>query len=80
MRCYNGCPDSELQALIDHRKALKDEAKSLGYRLTWYPSEERWGAGVAIGGDKPYRLVGPLCQNIEESMRYVREDAERSRN
>lgn len=75
MRCYNGAPDSELKALWDHRAALKAEAKALGYHLTWYPAEERWGAGTDIWLPGPYRAVGPLCRSIEEAMRYVREDA-----
>lgn len=75
MRLYNGCPDDELKGLWDRRSALKAEAKRLGYHLTWYPAEERWGAGVDIWGGKPYRMVGPLCRSIDEAMRYVREDA-----
>lgn len=74
MRCYNGAPDSELKALWDHRASLKAEAKRLGYHLTWYPAEGRWGAGYGPDAPKAYRPIGLLCVSIDEAMRYVRED------
>ena len=74
MRCYNGCPDDELAAVWKHRDDLKAEAKRLGYHLTWYPAEERWGAGTDVWSEKPYRLIGPLCRSIEQAMSYIRKD------
>lgn len=74
MRCYDGCPDDELSALWERRRNLKAEAKALGYHLTWYPAEAKWGAGTDSASDTPYKPIGPLCNSIEEAMRYVRED------
>lgn len=73
-KLYNGAPNRALQNLWNHRAALKAEAEALGYHLTWYPAEECWGAGVAIGSDKPYRAVGPLCHSIEAAAAHVRAD------
>ena len=44
MRCYNGCPDDELQAWIDSRQSAKDEARKLGMHIVWFPIEEKWMA------------------------------------
>lgn len=59
MRCYNGCPDKELQALIDARQAAHDEARKLGIHICWFPVEERYYASTALDNG-PYRdLSGP---------------------
>lgn len=42
MRCYNGCPDSKLQAWIDEQSRLHKELERLDVRATYFPSEERW--------------------------------------
>ncbi len=53
MRCYNGCPDSELKALWDHKADLKRRAREAGVLLTWFPVEERWSAGDLDHGCVP---------------------------
>lgn len=78
MRLYNGCPDDELKAIWDHRDRLKAEARRLGYLLTWYPAEWKWGAGYGSGRPKAYQPIGPLCSSIDEAMRYIREDLARA--
>ena len=42
MRCYNGCPDKELQAIIDDSELAKRELEALGLRATWFPMEQGW--------------------------------------
>jgi FMN phosphatase YigB (HAD superfamily) len=39
MRCYNGAPDNELQAIIDDNKAVDKELAALGMRTVWFPME-----------------------------------------
>lgn len=41
-RCYNGCPDKELQAIIDESKRQDAVLKRFGAHATYYPMEERW--------------------------------------
>ena len=42
MRCYNGCPDKELQALLDESARIDKELAAVGARATYFPMEERW--------------------------------------
>lgn len=42
MRCYNGCPDSELQALIDDSAKATQELKAIGAHATYFPVEDQW--------------------------------------
>jgi len=44
MRCYWGCPDSELQALIDHRASKTKEltAAHKDARCVYFPMEEKY--------------------------------------
>ena len=42
MRCYNGCPDSQLQAHIDEQNRLHKELSLRGATATYFPVEERW--------------------------------------
>lgn len=42
MRCYNGCPDKELQALIDDMKLASKELAAIGARATYFPMEHKW--------------------------------------
>lgn len=51
MRLYNGCPDKELQAVMDARQAAIDELAALGIRATFFPAEGKWK------GFKDYRSV-----------------------
>lgn len=63
MRCYNGCPDSELQALIDRDvKAQKDLAK-FGARATYFPMEQKWQVF------KDHRMVGKFQDSLPEAAR-----------
>ena len=50
MRCYNGCPDSEYQALIDSCTVARGALLALGYTATYFPMEERY---MAFKGHRP---------------------------
>lgn len=53
MRCYDGCPDSELKALMDANAETERKATLAGIRLTYFPVEEMWMAfrGVKIASE-----------------------------
>lgn len=40
MRCYNGCPDTELQALLDENDRLRAEIIRRGFWVTYFPNGE----------------------------------------
>lgn len=42
MRCYNGCPDSELQAILDDNELASKELAAIGARATYFPMEQKW--------------------------------------
>lgn len=42
MRCYNGCPDSELQAFLDDQALATKELAAIGARATYFPMEQKW--------------------------------------
>lgn len=40
MRCYDGCPDSDLKALLDDREKVRAAIVKAGYSVTWFPNGE----------------------------------------
>ena len=44
MRLYNGCPDKELQAVMDRDATAHKRAKAAGLGLTYFPAEGQWMA------------------------------------
>lgn len=44
MRCYNGCPDSQLQAHLNLQAELRKQITELGFSVTWFPSGEFYQA------------------------------------
>jgi len=42
MRCYNGCPDSELQAFLDDQELATKQLAAIGSRATFFPMEQKW--------------------------------------
>jgi hypothetical protein len=44
MRCYDGCPDSQLQALIDRSNEAKRVIETLGASVTYFPMEGQFMA------------------------------------
>lgn len=68
MRCYNGCPDRELQELLDSREAVKAEARAEGFLLTWFPVEEKYGAST-LDTCKP---LGELKRTLWEALAEAR--------
>jgi hypothetical protein len=75
MRCYNGCPDDELQAIIDEREAAHREGRRLGIVITWFPVEERWAASRSIDAPGGYKSLSGFHshprQALEEAKRNV---------
>ena len=53
MRCYNGCPDAELQAIIDDVDEAHKELAAAGARATYFPMEGKWRVfvGLKINGE-----------------------------
>ena len=68
MRCYNGCPDAELAAVWKSRADVKAKARELGYLITYYPMEDKYGASK----QETYENVGPLCNHPEECLSYIK--------
>lgn len=50
MRCYDGCPDDELQALIDDEVKASKELARHGMRATYFPMEGKY---MVFQGLKP---------------------------
>lgn len=44
MRCYNGQPDSKLQAFLDEQTRLRAAIQARGYSVTYFPNGEFWQA------------------------------------
>jgi hypothetical protein len=42
MRCYNGCPDEELQAIIDDEAKATRQLTKRGIHATYFPMEGKW--------------------------------------
>jgi hypothetical protein len=63
MRCYNGCPDAELQALIDSEQSIRAQALKEGINLTYFPGEEKWGASEV----ETYKPLGELKTTLHEA-------------
>lgn len=69
MRLYNGCPDSELQAVWDSRDNARVQLQAValahGYgsvRCTYFPMEGEYQAWT----NAPlYRPIGPPRQSVE---------------
>lgn len=61
MRCYNGCPDTELQALIDDNARIRAAAEVRGFHITWFPMGEFYQAF-----DSNHRPVTGECGSLPE--------------
>ena len=42
MRCYNGCPDSVLQAKLDADALIRKRLNHMGMRATYFPMEQKY--------------------------------------
>lgn len=62
MRCYNGAPDTELQALLDYRAALRRQLETRGARICYFPMEQMWQ--VYSTDHKP---LGVMSESFEEA-------------
>jgi len=44
MRCYNGCPDSALQLVLDENARVRAEIQARGCSVTYFPNGEFYQA------------------------------------
>jgi len=65
-RVYDGCPDDTLKAEWERRAAIKARAREAGIALTWFPMEEKWGAGDMDRGHVP---LGFLQDTLDAAFR-----------
>lgn len=42
MRCYDGCPDRQLQEYLDSRARAKERLKAAGFTICYFPMEGAW--------------------------------------
>lgn len=42
MKCYNGCPDKELQAILDDQANAQKELSKMDLHATYFPMEKRY--------------------------------------
>lgn len=62
MRCYDGVPDSKLQARIDADRWIQDRLIELGLRATYFPSEGMW-----MVFDKDHKAVTGFHSTLAEA-------------
>lgn len=62
MRCYNGCPDKELQAMLDDKRKARQELVAAGLHATYFPMEGKW-----MVFDKDYNAVTGFCDSVREA-------------
>lgn len=62
MRCYNGCPDKELQAFIGAKQKAHDRLKKAGLRATFFPAE-----GQYMVFDSQHRAVTGFFDTVQEA-------------
>lgn len=61
MRCYNGCPDSALQAVLDEASRLRAAIEARGYSVTYFPNGEFYQAF-----DKRHLQVTGECRTLAD--------------
>lgn len=66
MRLYNGCPDKELQELLDSRRETKRKIISLGFTVTYFPMEEKYI------GFRNYTPVTEFCDSLQDVLKEVK--------
>lgn len=71
MRLYNGCPDSELAAILKSQSDARAEARALGYCITRFPVEEKYAAARL----SDWAEAGPFCNSVEACLVHVKRHA-----
>lgn len=80
-RCYNGCPDDELQGLIDDQKAAHAEARERGLILTYFPMEAAWLAAHYLSQiENHLGLSHPTGASLRERLEEMRHDLDDYQN
>lgn len=60
MRCYDGCPDSQLQAKIDADTRVEKSLAKRGMSVTYFPVEQGW---MVFKGYHPVTEFHPSLQS-----------------
>lgn len=60
MRCYNGCPDDDLQRVIDSNARIRKAIIDAGYHVTYFPNGEFY---MGFEGNKP---ATKECNSLEQ--------------
>lgn len=66
MRCYHGAPDAQLQAVLDHRAALRravQQVHGAGARVVYFPVEQAWQVYGAH-----HLPLGAMCADFEKAV------------
>lgn len=62
MRCYDGCPDEELQAVLDAKFEAHKQLADAGLRATYFPMEGQW-----MVFDTGFNPVTGFCDSVLEA-------------
>ncbi len=72
MRCYNGCPDSELQSVLDANEDAKKRLNDLGANATYFPREQMW---LVFKDNRPVgEFKSTICQAADAYIASMKED------
>lgn len=73
MRCYNGCPDKEYQALLDGRALARKRLAVIGLRDTYFPLE-----GMYMVFDSNFLPFGPFHPSLTDAAEAAIDKARRA--
>lgn len=62
MRCYDGCPDKEYQALLDGRALARKRLAAVGLRATYFPLESMY-----MVFDSNFLPFGPFYNSLADA-------------
>lgn len=70
MRCYNGCPDDELQAVWDNNDKARKYIVGAGYLVTWFPVEGKY----RLCEKETYKAIGedPMFNTLPAAAEWLR--------
>lgn len=87
MRCYNGCPDSELAAIWKERDDKEAEMKALGEKLgmrlicTYFPMEGNYECCDCKNGYRPITdFVNSKITALDQAINFLMELHKQLRN
>jgi hypothetical protein len=76
MRCYNGCPDSQLQNLLDKKSEARKRLKQIRQdaRCCYFPAEGKWQVFVGNTMVEGTWLSDEIA-SIEQAIKKIRRKA-----